>query len=278
LAAIGGLALVLQSRQQAAEVESANDDVAAQVHTALAHLDRGEWEASLEILEAAVGNDKATELDRARELLARARQPQLQALREQARRVELRQEADDVARDAERQRTEQRVREEETRQEEAQRRAEKRRLKEALRQQVARIGKTPVFRELEEFAAAIRKEQQEHQRQSQEQDKELLDALFQKAGKRDAGHKERVRKLLMQRNVSNIDANALRRWKDGVAKRISRKRAEVKERFRTYAEFGKADWPVFDREADQVLDQLANEIDRVHEDELGAGIQALLGK
>ena len=59
---------------------------------------------------------------------------------------------------------------------------------------------------------------------------------------------------------------------------ISVKRANFKERFRTYQEFEKADWEPFDRLVDQELDQLLEEIHKPLEDNVAEGLRALTGK
>jgi hypothetical protein len=82
-----------QKRQEARDVSAANRLVEAKVETARAYLKRGDWDEALVILHDALATEKATELEQAEVLWAKARQGQADALLESAKAAIQRKEA-----------------------------------------------------------------------------------------------------------------------------------------------------------------------------------------
>jgi len=122
--------------------------------------------------------------------------------------------------------------------------AEARRARQERERRMARIRGTPVFRELTEFVALV--EKQHRGRETSADDRELLNAALAELEVTDP----RERDKLVQ------DEGAGQQVQDRMEERISQKRANVKERFRSYQDFDRADRQLFDRAVDEALDRL----------------------
>ncbi len=167
--------------------------------------------------------------------------------------------------------------------EEARRRLEKKileeqRAKKEREGRLARIRTTPVYRELTEYLALVRKQHRAFRSTTPEEDRRLLAALLAGPGKRDAPEQARLLADLKQRLAAPKSRQDFGQWKDGVETAVSQRRARFKERFRTYPEFTKADWEVFEPLVDRELDRLLVEVRQPFEDDLALGLEALLKK
>jgi hypothetical protein len=172
---------------------------------------------------------------------------------------------------------EQRAREEKTLREEAVRRVEERRIQNDRARHLARLRATPVFRELTEAVTGIRKQLEEQHRFVQQDDDQLLATLLQGNGDKDPSEQLRIMKMLDERQQHQNRDECFKLWQESVAEKVSVKRAHIKERFRTYQEFGKADWPIFDALVDRELDQLVEELNKSLVDDFAAGLRLLTG-
>jgi hypothetical protein len=165
---------------------------------------------------------------------------------------------------------ERRAEEEAARRDSEQRRQEAERAKKDKEKRAARIRRTPVFRELTDFVALIRKHNQDYRSATDKANRRILEAVFQ--GPITGRH---ALAKLPQHPVAD---KVFRQWQETALERASAKRANVKERFRTYPEFQKADWDLFDQLADLELDRLLEEIRQTPEDDIGEGLRVLLRK
>jgi hypothetical protein len=119
------------------------------------------------------------------------------------------------------------------------------RRQEAYAVREGRIRVTPVYRELWEFVARTRK-----QYAAASTDGALFEYLFEELG---VTNLEQQRKLFAELRAGQERG-------DDLEAVISAKRANVKERFRTYREFDQTDVQVFDWLVDQMLDGLLKEL------------------
>jgi len=126
--------------------------------------------------------------------------------------------------------------------------AEARRVREEQEKRMARIQSAPVFRDLMEFVALMEKKHRD--READDDDPELLAIALEELGVTDPQEQS---KLLGDRRSGQ-------QAEDRTVEQISRKRANVKERFRSYKDFDEADRELFDRAVDWVLDRLLEEI------------------
>ena len=113
---------------------------------------------------------------------------------------------------------------------------------------VARIGATPIVRELAEFVALTEKRLGE--RETSTDDQQLLAHALEEL---DVTDREEQTKLLQ-------DGKTQDETRDSIEEKISRERANVKERFRSYKDFDQIDWAIFDHAVDQELDRLLEEV------------------
>lgn len=127
--------------------------------------------------------------------------------------------------------------------------AEWQRREQAFARHLERVRSAPVFRELLEFVALTRR-QHGGGRDTAREDQRLLGYLFDEFGVTDP----------TQRHALANDLGGGRRAMAGIEEAISQKRANAKERFRTYPDFDRADWELFDRAVDWELDQLLAEL------------------
>lgn len=143
---------------------------------------------------------------------------------------------------------------------------------------LARIRTTPVYRELTEYLALVRRQHRAFRSTTPEEDRRLLAALLAGPGKRDAQEQARLLADLKQRLAAPKSHEDFGQWKDGVETAVSARRAQFKERFRAYPEFTKADQNLFDPLVDRELDRLLVEVRQPFEDDLALGLEALLKK
>jgi hypothetical protein len=124
--------------------------------------------------------------------------------------------------------------------------AEQQRRTEVLTRRQARIGATPVFRELLEFVDQTR----QRLRPKPNDDSRLIALLLDELGVQNS----------VERKAITAQLRPSQPVPDGIAASISSKRASLKERFRAYRDFDKVDWQMFDRAVDWHLDQLQAEL------------------
>jgi hypothetical protein len=164
----------------------------------------------------------------------------------------------------------------EARLQEAQRAEEQKRKLEELAKRLERIHHTPVFREMTEFLALVHKQERAYRDECDKGGRHILDILFQKPGSEagaDSG--KTLEELIILPDIDTkkqFDA-----WLAVTEEKISGKRAHYKERFRTYSDFDKGYWELFDQEVDKSLDQVLEEVRRPLEDNLAEGLRALIG-
>jgi hypothetical protein len=125
--------------------------------------------------------------------------------------------------------------------------AEQQRRAEILGRRQARIGGTPIYRELLDFVRLTRQDLQP----KADDDSRLVGLLLDELGVREADERKAISAQLRPNQQPAPQ---------GIAARISSKRANLKERFRTYRDFDKVDWQIFDGAVDWYLDQLLTEL------------------
>jgi hypothetical protein len=123
-----------------------------------------------------------------------------------------------------------------------------RRAREERERREARIRSTPVFRELTDFTALTR--QSHAQPEATLHERTLRRYLFRVL---------RINDRKEQRALLEEPADR-QEGKTPLAEKISIKRANFKERFRSYQGFDPTDWQLFDRAVDQALDQLLADV------------------
>ena len=177
-----------------------------------------------------------------------------------------------------RQEAERRARDEEERRRLEKKILEEQRAKKERDGRLAHIRTTPVYRELTEYLALVRKQHRAFRSSTPDEDRRLLAALLAGSGKLNAQEQARLLAELKQRMAAPKSHENFGQWKDGVETAVSAKRAQFKERFHAYPEFAKADWELFDLLVDRELDRLLVEVRQPFEDDLALGLGALLGK
>ncbi len=173
---------------------------------------------------------------------------------------------------------EQRAKDEEERRRLEKRFLEEQKAKKEREGRLARIRTTPVYRELTEYLALVRKQHRNFRQSTPEDDRRLLAALLTGPGQRTPEERARVLAELKQRLAVPRSHDHFDQWKDGVEAAVSSKRALFKERFHAYPVFTKTDWILFDSLVDKELDHLLVEVRQSVEDDLALGLAALLGK
>jgi hypothetical protein len=143
---------------------------------------------------------------------------------------------------------------------------------------LVRIRATPVYRELTEYLALVRKQHRAFRSTTPEEDRRLLAALLAGPGKLNAQEQALLLADLKQRLAAPKSRADFGQWRDGVETAVSARRAQFKERFHAYPEFTKADWGLFDPLIDRELDQLLVEVRQPFEDDLALGLGELLKK
>ncbi len=173
---------------------------------------------------------------------------------------------------------EQRAKDDEERRRLEKRFLEEQRAKKEREGRLARIRTTPVYRELTEYLALVRKQHRNFRQATPDDDRRLLAALLTGPGQRTPEERVRVLAELKQRLAVPRSYDHFDQWKDGVEAAVSSKRALFKERFHAYPGFTRADWDLFDPLVDKELDQLLVEVRQSVEDDLALGLAALLGQ
>jgi hypothetical protein len=290
-----GLAWLFAKGKRTAEVRWANDRVAKRVQAAQNLLADRKWDKAIDHLQAALAIDKATALDQAHQLLAQAQQAQAESVLEAGaaalekgnvgQAIQLLQtylvhpQATNKPRAAlllvE---TGRRDKADEIGRTEQQRQADDRQRNKAKEEHFALMQATPVFRELQDFAALTRQQVKRVRELLEKEDQQLLASLLKGQKGKNGSQPDLVQGALRQRQDGKETARLVTSWKDTLEERISVKRANFKERFRTYQEFEKADRQPFDRLVDQELDELLEEIHKSYEDNVAEGLRALTGK
>jgi hypothetical protein len=120
--------------------------------------------------------------------------------------------------------------------------AEQERRAQILRRRQARIAATPVFREMLEFVELTRKQVQP----KTDDESRLIALLLDELRVRDRAERSAITARLRPGQPVS----------EGIAEKISKKRASLKERFRAYRDFDKVDCQMFDSAVDWNLDQL----------------------
>jgi hypothetical protein len=295
LVLILALAWLFERGKRTVAVRSANGQVARRIQVARSLLADREWDRAIDYLQATMTVERATALEQVRELLVEAQQAQAQSILEAAaaavekdnfgHAIQLLQaylthpQATNKARAA-------LLLVETGRRDKAgafRQVAETQQMQDQQRQKVqderiVRMQTTPVFRELQEFVALVRKQDKRNREVLAKEDRETVASLLQaqKVGKRTRAGV--IPDALRQRPDDNEAAMLAARWKDSLEEAISVKRANFKERFRAYQEFEKADWEPFDCLVDKELDQLVDAIHKPFEDDVAVGLRALAGK
>jgi hypothetical protein len=288
-------AWLFEKGRHTAEVRGANDLVARRLQTARSFIADREFERAIDHLQATLAIEKATSLESARQLLDEVRQAQAESLLEagaaalekdhrghaiqllqryvahpfaanRARAATLlveagrRDKADEIQRGQEQRQTDDRQRQE------------------SRDQRLVRMKATPVVRELQEFVALVRKQEKRNREMLEKEEQQLLASLLQaQRGKKEIKPLAAV-DTLGKRQDGKDAAILAARWRDALEEAISVKRANFKERFRSYPDFDRTDWEAFDHLVDTSLDQLLEEINKPVEDNVADGLQALTGK
>jgi hypothetical protein len=148
--------------------------------------------------------------------------------------------------------------------------AERRRAQEERARRAAKVRSTPVYRELTDFIARARKKDQDQRRALEVYEKKLLEASAFLLNGNNQGANAAVlsNNLDRLRREQELEENSIRRWKETIEEQISKTRASVKERIRTYRGFDAADWVAFDQIVDRNLDGLWKEINKSADDDL----------
>jgi hypothetical protein len=134
---------------------------------------------------------------------------------------------------------------------------------------VTRAKAAPAFREVQELAARIRKRDQQNRKNLESFDRKLIEAtgaLLTANGQTRQALQQQAAKVKQEQEVAGA---AVERWKDQAEEQISRARANVKERVRSYKEFNEDDWRLFDTLADAELDAVLKELRKADEDQGG---------
>jgi hypothetical protein len=148
--------------------------------------------------------------------------------------------------------------------------AERRRAQQERARRDAKVRGTPVYRELTDFIARARKKDQDQRRALEGHEKKLLEAsAFLLNGNKQAANAAVLSNNLDRlRREQELEENSIRRWKETIEEQISKTRASIKERIRTYRGFDAADWAAFDQIVDWDLDGLWKEINKSADDDL----------
>src|SRR5262249_15457568 len=157
---------------------------------------------------------------------------------------------------------------------EAQRRAKAEEARRAEECRVARVRSTPVFRELTDFAAQVRNQDHENHGSFASDDLRLIASLFQQL----ANAQRKVLEEWTRRQDNRAYVVFLKEWRKTIEKQVSEKRAQVKERFRSYPGFDQSDRTLFDRLVDKELDDLLKQVLEPYEDDFVEGLRLLTGK
>lgn len=160
----------------------------------------------------------------------------------------------------------------------AKRLLEEQRVQKERARQLDRIEATPVYRELTDYLALVRKQGAKFRAPVGDDDHRLLASLVGDPGKLSEADKAQLRETLARRLAGVKPQEGFARWKDDVELNVSSRRAVFKERFRAYQEFDKADRELFEKTVDRELDALLAEINRPTDDDFALGLRALLGK
>jgi hypothetical protein len=149
-----------------------------------------------------------------------------------------------------------------------------RRAREAARrraeeQRLARLKQTPVYRELTEFVARTRNRDAANRRAMESFDKQLLDASALLLGNNAGQNREAIKQRLAQvKQKQEQEQKDIAGWTERVDEQVSRLRANVKERIRTYRGLDRDDWTTFDRLVDEQLDRLLKDVQKPYEEDL----------
>jgi hypothetical protein len=282
LALIAAMAWWLEDCYRSEVVARANALVALKVVEAQAQANRRQWKPALRLLHEALATDNATDKARARALLgdielatsdARAlallkviSERAFNAFAKRGRLADLKLIGNDCLRTVYRETLRrnlpkaQAVRAADCRRREQERLARaaaqrQRRVQEQARR-AARLCATPVYRELSEFIARARKQDKDHRTLLEDYDKKLVEASgFLLAGNQ-VNDPALQQELARVRREQAQEQKRIAGWRDQLEELISRIRANVKERIRTYRGFDDADWKAFDQLADRQLDAL----------------------
>jgi hypothetical protein len=173
---------------------------------------------------------------------------------------------------------EQRAKDEEERRRLEKQFLEEQRAKKERDGRLARIRTTPLYRELTEYLALVRKQHQRFRHATPDDDRRLLTALLTGSGKLKPEERAGVLAELKQQLAAPKSNENFDEWRLGVEEAVSSKRALFKERFHAYPEFADEDRKLFDPLVDRELDQLLVEVRQSVDDDLALGLAALLGK
>jgi hypothetical protein len=289
------LTWLFERGKRTTEVRRVNDDVARRVQAARGLLSDREWDKAIDHLQATLTLDKATTLEQVRELLEEAQRMQAQSILEAGasalekdnlgRATQLLQAYLHHPHAANKARAAQllvevgrRDKAGEMHQVVQKQLPDDQQHQKVRAERLAGMRATPVFRELQEFAALVRKQDKRSREALEKEDREVVASLLHAQKARKGSRAGVIPDALLQRSDSKEAAVLATRWKDALEEKISVKRANFKERFRAYQEFSKEDWEPFDRLVDQELDRLLEEINKPLEDNVAEGLRALTGK
>jgi hypothetical protein len=144
------------------------------------------------------------------------------------------------------------------------------------RRRIARIRSSPVYRELKEWIAFARKANQETREKLDEENQQAIIRVLETKGNKKNREKITPLEALSQSGKASPPDSILEKLRYEVELGICSKRAVLKERFRTYSEFGKKDWLIFDHEVDELMDRLLEEIKTPYESNITDVIQVFM--
>src|SRR6516225_2264072 len=121
----------------------------------------------------------------------------------------------------------------------------------------AQIPSAPVYRELMEFVVFACKKNKTTRERLDREDQELLIRFLEAKGNKNQGQSLESN---VQAQGTDAPESLLEKFQEEMELLVSNKRAVMKERFRTNPEFSREDWPIFDKQVDQILDGLLEEI------------------
>jgi hypothetical protein len=145
--------------------------------------------------------------------------------------------------------------------------AERRRIAQEKQRRENRVRATPVYRELRGFMARARCKDESNRKLLANYDSKLIEAsaAFLAGGPNDTAELQQALAQLKEQQAN--EQKRIARWKEELEERISRLRANVKERIRTYQRLDAADWAAFDLIVDWELDAFWKGINQAKEEE-----------